>query len=368
MLRIGVLFGGPSVEHDVSIISAMQVLNVIDKSKYEVIPLYLTKNNDLLTGKRFMELDTFKKELKAKKREYVNLVHFDDACYLSFMFQKIKKKVKMDLILPIVHGKGVEDGNVSGFLEILKIPYISSSVTGAAICQDKEFTKIILDEMNIRVVDYEVLYDNKKELQDNSYPKIVKPARLGSSIGITRVNDKRECLEAVNTALKYDNKVIVEKALTNFLEYSVAIYFRKQELVISDIEEINLKQDIYKFTDKYENGTKELSVHQLPAKLSKKLEEKILLIAKQIYQRFNLMGVVRIDFLYDLNNKELFVNEINTIPGSLAFYLFKNKNISFGELVDDLIKQTLINEEKKKKYISSFESNILNKNSLKMKK
>ena len=132
MLRIGVLFGGPSVEHDVSIISAMQVLNVLDKSKYEVIPLYLTKNNDLLTGKRFTELDTFKKEVKVRKEECVNLVHFNNTSYLSYIFRKFKKRLKIDLILPIVHGKGVEDGNVSGFLEILKIPYFSSSVLSAS--------------------------------------------------------------------------------------------------------------------------------------------------------------------------------------------------------------------------------------------
>ena len=368
MLRIGVLFGGISVEHDISIISAIQVLNAIDKSKYEVIPLYLTKTGNLLYGDRYSNIDTFKKEIKPKKREYVNLMHFNNKGYLSFAFQKFKKRLKMDLILPIMHGKGVEDGNISGFLEILKIPYFSCKVLPASICQDKEFTKVILENLNIKTVPYEVIYSEDEKLKNNIYPQIIKPARLGSSIGIKKVNSEEERLLAVKDALHYDNKVIVEKALTHFKEYSVALYMKKEELIISDIEEINTKDDIYKFTDKYESGQKDISVNKLPAKISKKQTEKIYEIVRKIYTRLELSGIVRIDFLYDSDLKELYVNEINTIPGSLAFYLFKDKGITFTNLIDDLIKQTLIEEEKKKEYIASFESNILNKNTLKMKK
>lgn len=368
MLRIGVLFGGSSVEHDVSIISAMQVLNAIDKSKYEVIPLYLTKTGDLLTGIRYTVIDTFKNIVKPKKSEYVNLIHFNGKGYLSFLFRKFKKQLKIDLILPVVHGKGVEDGSISGFLEILKIPYTTPTILGASISQDKEFTKVLLENINIKTVPYEVLYNGEDKVKNSNFPKIIKPARLGSSIGIKKVNNEEECIKAINEAFMYDNKIIAEKALTNFKEYSVALYFKKEELVISDIEEIILKEDIYKFTDKYEHGQKDELNNKLPAKMSKKQQEKIYEIAKKIYKRLELSGVVRIDFLYDLDNKELFVNEINTIPGSYAFYLFKNKDISFTNLIDDLIKQTLINEEKKKNYISSFSSNILNKNTLSMKK
>ena len=368
MLKIGILFGGISVEHDISIISAMQVLNAIDKSKYEVIPLYLNKSGDLLYGDRYRDINTFKKVIVPKKGEYANLIRFKNKCYLSSVFKKFKKWLKLDLILPIVHGKGVEDGNISGFLEILKIPHFSSKVLPASICQDKEFTKVLLENLNIKTVPYEIVYNEEEKLKNDTYPQIIKPARLGSSIGIKKVNNENERLIALKEALCYDNKVIVEKALTNFKEYSVALYEKKEELIISDIEEITTNDDIYKFTDKYENGQKDISVNKMPAKISKKQMEKICEIAKKIYYRFELSGVVRVDFLYDANMKELYVNEINSIPGSLAFYLFKNKGISFADLLDDLIKQTLIEEEKKKKYISSFESNILNKNTLKIKK
>ena len=366
-MKIGVLFGGSSVEHDVSIISAMQLIYAMNKDKYEVIPLYLTKTGSLLTGKRFFEIDTFKQTIKPKKEEYVNLIHFNNECYLSHLFKKFKKWRKIDLILPVMHGKGVEDGNISGFLEILKIPYNTPSVIGASISQDKEFTKIILENEKIKTIPYEVLYSSVDKVKNKDFPKIIKPARLGSSIGITKVDNEIELTNALKEAFKYDNKVIVEKALTNFKEYSIALYFRKEELILSDIEEIDTKSKIYKFTDKYEENGK-IEFNKDITKINKKLKEQIEKIAERIYHKLELKGVVRVDFLYDLDTKELYVNELNTIPGSYAFYLFKNKGITFSDLIDDLIKQTLINEEKKKKYISVFESNILNKNTLKMKK
>lgn len=368
MLTIGILFGGKSVEHDVSIISAYQVMKAIKIDKYRYIPLYLTKDGTLLTGERFKDIETYKQKIKPKKGEYGNLVRFNNCNYLSYTFKKFKKWLKIDLILPIVHGKGVEDGNISGFLEILQMPYITSDVLGASICQDKEFTKIILNNINIKTIPYQVLLDHNIDNLTLKYPLIIKPAKLGSSIGINRVDNNDELKEAINEAFKYDNKVIVEKALTNFKEYSVAIYAFKNELILSDIEELELTSDIYKFTDKYQNNSKEVTGHKIPAKISTKQQEEIYEITRKIYQKLQLSGVIRVDFLYDMDSKKLYVNEINTIPGSLAFYLFEKKGKSFDELLDDLIKQTLINKEKSNEYISAFDSNILEKNTLKMKK
>jgi hypothetical protein len=139
--------------------------------------------------------------------------------------------------------------------------------------------------------------------------------------------------------------------LTNFKEYSIAIYNRKEELMVSDIEEIKIKNEIFKFTDKYENGLKDETNHIIPAKINKKMQEKMLETVKEIYKKFELSGVVRIDFLYDLDHKKLYVNEINTIPGSYAYYLFKEKGITFTELLNDLIKQALIDKENKHIYV-----------------
>lgn len=366
---IGVLFGGSSVEHDISILSAIQVMKVIDQEKYQIVPLYLTTSGLLLTGERFKDLATFKKKLTIKQSECVNIIRKNNESYLSHSFRKFKKWLKIDLILPIMHGKGVEDGNISGYLEILKVPYISSKVMGASIAQDKEITKIILEKMKINVIPYEVYINKDYKLSQLEYPLIIKPAKLGSSIGIQKVNNDEEYFKAINNAFKYDNKVIVEKCLTDFKEFSIACYEKKEQLVLSDIEELKLSSDIYRFTDKYQNGEKsEASNHQLPACIGKDLKHKIKEITKSIYRKFELSGVIRVDFLYDNIEEKLFVNEINTIPGSLAFYLFDQQGITFKDLIDDLIKQTLINELKNKEYLQSFESSILVNNSLNSKK
>lgn len=366
---VGVLFGGRSVEHDISIISAIQVMKVIDKNKYQVVPLYLTKDNILLTSEKYMHLATYKKPLKSKKEEYVNLIRKEDGSYLSFTHKKLKKALKIDLILPIMHGKGVEDGNISGYLETLNIPNPTSKVLGACVAQDKEFTKIILESMNINIVPYEVYTKDQYEHSLFEYPIIVKPAKLGSSIGITKVHNDEEYEKAIHRAFKFDNKLIVEKCLVDFRELSIAGYFRKGEVVLSDIEEIKLSSDIYRFADKYQNGNKqEANNHIIPANISKELEKKIRERAEKIYKKLELFGVVRFDFLYDNQKDILYVNEINTIPGSLAFYLFESQGITFQQLIDDLIKQTLITEELNKEYLASFKSSILENNTLNSKK
>lgn len=363
-MNIGVLFGGISVEHDISIISAIQVINALDKSKYQVIPIYITKTGEFLTGDRYSKIDTYKNPLKPKKREYVNLIRKNNRCYLSYIYKKFQNGPKIDLILPIMHGKGVEDGNISGYLEILDIPYISSKTLGASILQDKEYTKIFLKEQKIDIIDYEVYKNNKFNLTNLNYPVIIKPANLGSSIGISKATNKDEYIVAINKAFKYDHKVIIEECLTNFKEYSVALYNYKGDIKLSKIEELKFKGDIYRFVDKYQNGEKQdESNHSLPAKISQELEKDIYDISKKIYKSLDLKGIIRVDFLYD--NNKLFVNEVNTIPGSLAFYLF---DIPFSKLLDELIKQCLIDYNLEKELIEVFNSSVLVNNSLKSKK
>lgn len=365
-MNIGVLFGGISVEHDISIISAIQVIKALDKNKYQVIPIYITKQGEFLSGKRYSEIETYKNVLKPLKSEYVNLTRKNKGCYLSYLYKKFKNGLKIDLILPIMHGKGVEDGNISGFLEILNIPYISSKTLGASILQDKEYTKIFLKEKNINTLEYIVLKNKECHKNNNAYPLIIKPASLGSSIGISKVNNDYEYENSINQAFKYDNKIIVEKCLTNFKEYSIALYKYKNELKESQIEEIKFNGDIYRFIDKYQSGTKvEETHHVLPAKISNELKNEIVSISKDIYNLLDLKGVVRVDFLYDNETHKLYVNEVNTIPGSLGFYLFK---LPFKDLLDELIKECLMDYHKQKELIEVFNSSVLVNNTLKQKK
>ena len=183
---------------------------------------------------------------------------------------------------------------------------------------------------------------------------------------ISKVNNDYEYEESINQAFKYDNKIIVEKCLTNFKEYSIALYKYKSELKESQIEEIKFSGDIYRFIDKYQSGTKvEETNHLIPAKISSDLRNEIISISKKIYMLLDLKGIVRVDFLYDNETNMLYVNEVNTIPGSLGFYLF---NISFKDLLDELIKECLIDYDKQKELIEVFNSSVLVNNNLKQKK
>ncbi len=356
---IGVLFGGRSVEHDISILSAMQVIKALDTSKYTIIPLYLSKDLNILSSSKYSSLETYQRGIKPDKKEYVNLIKKNNAVYLSRPYQKFARTQKIDLILPIVHGKGVEDGTISGFLEILGITYPTCKVMPASITQDKEITKIILKELGINVIPYTLHIDSN----DIKYPVIVKPAKLGSSIGIYKANNFEELKEAFGKASRYDSKVLIEKCLVNFKEFSNAGYYYKEEVIVSDIEEVKLVSDIYSFSEKYQNQEKILNNnHQIPAHITKDLTLEIKETTKKIYKRLELSGVVRVDYLYDLDTNTLYVNEINTIPGSLAYFLFKDKTL--GSLLDDLIKQSLIDKEKEKEYLNTFSSSVLNNNKL----
>lgn len=353
-MHIGVLFGGKSVEHEISIITGMQVLKNINTSKYKVTPIYLTKNNEFLIGKNYNTIETFKKPVKGKK------VYFKKGKIGNIFFKKI------DCIVNCVHGKNVEGGEVAGFFNILGIPNTSIDVLGASICQDKAIIKTILEKEKIPVVPYTTILkkdyrDNKEKvltiLKNISYPLIIKPSTLGSSIGIKTVKDEMELLNAINYAFRYDDKLIVEKKLEKIREFNCAIINDNE---ISLIEEISFKDEIFTFSDKYESKeSKRIIPADIPIELEKLIYDYTLKTAKII----NNKGVIRIDYLYD--NNTLFVNEVNTIPGALAYYLFEPKNIFFDSLIDKLITNAIYDHYTKNQKLNVFESNVLNMRGIK---
>lgn len=354
-LNVGILFGGKSVEHDISIITALQIYENIDKNKYNVIPLYLNHNNELYTGKKYFDLETYKKPIKDKP--YI-LTFYKDTHILQSLVKKFQKRAKIDVILNSVHGMGVEDGTLAGYLEFIGIPYTSPSILGSSICQDKAYTKDVLKNINVNTLDYilikqeDKLYLNKLT-KDLTYPKIIKPAHLGSSIGISVANNQEELIKEIQKALVYDNKIIIEPFLENFKEYNIAVYKRKNNYLTSCIEIISKENTIFDFDEKYINHHKDIK-HQIlkDESLIKQIED----IAVKAYQHLELTGIVRFDFI---EKDTLYLNEINTIPGALANYLFKEKSMSFSVLLDEQIKEALYNHKKKGKLINSFKSSVL---------
>lgn len=364
-MNIGVIFGGRSVEHDISVITGLQVINSLDKNKYNIVPIYLNKDNYIYSNRKLKKFENFKKmSLKIGANSFFKKTRGTAS---TQSLRKLQKRKKIDLIFNCTHGAGVEDGIVSGILEFINIPYTSSNVLSSSIAQDKDITKKILSTIDIPLLEHIVIKQKDKKnilemIKDIDYPVIIKPAHLGSSIGIYTAFTKEELLEKIKQAFIYDDKIIIEKLLRNFQEFSVAIYSRKNEYHLSQIEVLDRNNDIFSFDEKYINHHKEVN-HKFLSDES--LEEELKLYTIKGYELLEMNGIVRFDYLY-CDNK-LYLNEINTIPGGLSNYLFKEQ-ISFKLLLDEQIRETLYKHKKKNELLKSYESNVLKNTNISFKK
>ena len=379
-IKVGVIFGGETVEHEVSIITAVQAMEHMNQDKYEIIPIYISKDRIWYTGTMLREIDVYKdfNELKRYAKQVV-LTKIDDKFYLQKTKGIFRKNVTdIDIAFPIVHGNNVEDGSLQGYLESVGIPYVGSKVLGSALGQDKVVMKQVFKDMHLPIVDYtwffdseyaddtEKIFDNVKKL---GYPVVVKPATLGSSVGITFVKKESELANAIEEAMKYDVKVVVEKAVENLVEVNCSVFGNYSHQETSVIEEVISDEDILTYQDKYAGGSKgklkggskgmASASRIIPARIDKKLEEDIKDTSKQVFKSLNLSGVCRIDYLIDKKTKKYYVNEPNTIPGSLAFYLWEPAGKKYEELLDDMITISIKDYKNRSRKIYSFESNIL---------
>ena len=348
-IRVGVIFGGESVEHEVSIISALQAISHIDKNKYDVVPIYISKQKSWYTGESLSKIENFKDLSSVKKHsKQVSLCKLNGEFVLLSTKGLLNKVIdKIDVAFPIVHGQNVEDGTLAGFLDTIGIPYVGPNVLGAALGQDKVVMKQVFAASNVPIVDYVWFYDidylNDKEkylkqIDKLGYPVVVKPANLGSSVGINFVKSNEEIEDAINEATMYDKKVIVEKAVDNLVEVNCSVVGNYERQEASEIEEVLSDNSILTYEDKYIGNKKtkgECSKGMvntsriIPAKINKKLYEEVKKVSKEAFKALNLCGVARIDFLIDTKKELVYVNEPNTIPGSLSFYLWEpiGKNI-----------------------------------------
>ena len=384
MIKVGVIFGGDSVEHEVSIISALQAMENIDEEKYEIIPIYISKDRHFYTGTALRDMDTYKYFDNMKKfvKEITICRKGND-----IVLQKIKglfgREVNtIDVAFPIVHGKGVEDGSLAGFLETLGLPVVGPSVLGAALGQDKVLLKQVLEANNIKSPKYVWFYDyeynmDKDQIIKNSetlgYPVIVKPANLGSTIGIGVAHNQNELIKAVEDALEYEKKIIIEQMIPNLMELNCAVCGNYEYSETSLIAEMKMKHELLTFEDKYLGGSKGKGIKnsskmptsmsnsefEIPASIPEDMTNEIYETSKKVFRILNLKGVCRIDYLVNKETGEIYVNEPNTIPGSLAFYLYKPKGKDYKTLTDELIKTAIKDYKNEMRKTSSFTSNIL---------
>lgn len=375
-LNVGVMFGGNSTEHEISIITAVQAMESINRDKYNVIPIYLSKDGLMYTSEKLLSMEIYK-DLKSiedkvkrvllvkKKNEYLLIKD-------SFPYTTV---CKIDIAFPIMHGYNTEDGAIAGYLEVLGIPYCESDLYASCVGQDKIYQKGVLSASGIPIVPYYFFYESEyikdskniiKNIEKLKYPVIVKPARQGSSVGIKIAKNKEELTLAINEAITYDEKILVEKVINNLTELNCSVLGDNNEYFPSVIEEVYSSSNFLSYEDKYlSDGGKTPSKgmasagRKIPADISKEIKQKIEDISVNACRALNTSGVVRIDYLMDKKTKEVYLNEMNIIPGSLSFYLWKENGLSYQELLDKIIECGIKKYQNKSKKLTSFDTNVL---------
>ena len=370
-LSIGVIFGGRSLEHDLSVLTAIQAMDNIDKERYEVVPIYITKDLTFYSGGMLRYIDSYKDfRLIDRYATKVNLINKNGKFILQTtgLIKRVYKEIH--LAFPMVHGKYTEDGSIVGYLETLGIPIVGSDIYSSSLCQDKVFTKEVLNGNDIPVVDYVYFSDSDykldkedifKKIEELSYPLIIKPARLGSGIGIEIVNRKEELESSIEKAMKNDERVLVEEYIADRREFNMAVLLSKGKLIGSVIEEI-IKDEPCNYYDKYRKDNEDDTFKRIfPADISKTLTEEIEKTSKKTYKVLALSGVARIDYVYDNKKKKLYVNEVNTIPNFFSHHLFDDKNIDYRELLGSMIKEAIDKIHKENDMVKDIEDNLFNK-------
>lgn len=373
---VGIIIGGKTVEHEVSIITGLQVLDNIDKEKYEPRIIYIQKDGKWYVGNSLHNINNYK--VKKFEDAYEVLPGFKNGKLILYPHPDIKQgffgkkydTYEIEVVFPAVHGTNVEDGALHGIFQMNGVPCAFGSVLSSAVGMDKVIMKKVFESNNLPVVNYTWFYrssfeENKeeilKECEDIGYPLIVKPANLGSSVGISKASNLDELLFSIQVAMSYDRKIIIEKCVENVRELNCAVMGFENDLTVSLCEEPVGWKEFLTYEDKYVNKKKDASEskRRIPADIEKEVENSIKNYAKEAFKAIDCCGDARIDFLYDGNN--IFVNEINTIPGSIAFYLWEGMGISFIDLVSKIIDFAEIQQEQGKANIVSYDIDLLNK-------
>ena len=378
-LNVLVLFGGRSPEHEISIITGIQVMNALNKNKYTVIPLYVTKDGEWVLGDgSYFKPETFKnlkKAIRNKPRVHIS----PDSQTLGLVsksslgtFLKSVPKGNLDVVFPTFHGRYGEDGTVQGLFELNGVAYVGCDVYASAVGMDKEFSKLVAERAGVPTLPGVVLTkrdwgENKKDclqrVRKLKCPLFVKPARLGSTIGIGKASNDGELEDAIDVAFFYDTKVLIEKALTGAREINISV-MGNNPYSLSACEEPMRSSDVLTFEDKYvdKKGTSKgmaSAKRVLPAKIKKSTEAAIDRYALAFFEGLGGSGISRLDFLMSKDERKIYFNEVNTMPGSLAFYLWKEVGVSFDKLTDKLIDLAIARKKETRQIKTAFESNVL---------
>lgn len=375
--NVAVFFGGRSVEHEISVISASQAMHAMDRNKYNVIPVYISKQGKWYTGDALLDVANYRdmNALTAKCEEVFMRPEFGDSNLYRAKKSLFGSAVHspVDVVIPVLHGTNGEDGIFEGVLETIGIPFAGCNTFSSANGMDKVTMKMILKDCGIPVVDYvwftdKQWYRQRDELIDAiekkiGYPVIVKPANLGSSVGISRAANRQELMESVENAEKYSTRIIVEDMVENLKEINCSVLGDCDDYQMSILEEPIKTGDFLSYEDKYMGGTKsakgmQASQKRIPADLPEEVTKRIQFLAGETFHVLSCHGVSRVDFMVDASDNAVYVNEINTIPGSLSFYLWEATGISFDQLMDRLVQLALKRKREQGLKTTNFDHNI----------
>jgi D-alanine-D-alanine ligase len=375
---LGVIFGGVTCEHDVSIISGLQLIENADKDKYEIVPIYIHSDGKWYTGSKLLDANIYKDFSKYEKDVKKVIIPPTEKGLLIFEKGLLAKNTfkQLDVVIPAMHGMNGEDGTLQGLLELANIPYTSSGVLGASVGMDKILMKKVFEAHNISVLPYTYFLrgdweENREEVLKNieeklTYPMFVKPSNLGSSIGINKAKDREGLIYAIEVAVNYDERIIVEKGVESLKEINCSALGIGNDIDVSVCEEPVSWKEFLTFEEKYMRGGKntkqsgmESMDRRIPANIPDEQTKEIQELSKKVFKSLNSKGVVRVDYIIDKTTNEIFVNEINTIPGSFAFYLWTPKGMEYSKLIDRLVEIALKANEEKNKNNYSFKSDVI---------
>ena len=382
-VKLGVLFGGKSVEHEVSIISALQAAASINREKYDVVPIYMTKKNEFYIGEEIGKIESYRDgipQLLKKSQQVLMIPANGQVELLHYPLKKLGKSLieTIDVLFPIVHGTNVEDGALQGYLKTLGVPFVGCDVLASALGMDKYMMKCVWKAAGLPVLDclrvgYKAYMEAPEAFLDKvekeiGYPVIVKPIDLGSSVGIRKALDRAELSDAMDYAFQFAHKGLVERAVEHLKEINCSVLGDFDEAQASECEEPVSSDRILTYEEKYlkkggskgegSDGMASLS-RIIPANISEEERAFVRETAVKAFQALDCCGVSRIDFMMDSATREIWINEINTIPGSLAFYLWEPMGVKYTELLDRMIDLALKRDRDQAEISYAFDTNIL---------
>lgn len=402
MKNVGVIFGGVTCEHEVSIVTGLQLIENIDKTKYKVYPIYIHSDGEWYVGDKLLDSEIYKNfdDIKGGiEKGYIPPTKQGLLIERKGLLFK-NEFVKLDVVIPAMHGMNGEDGSLQGLLELANIPYTSSGILGASVGMDKILMKKVFEAHSIPVLPYTYFLRGEWEKSRDAvisqieavlrYPMFVKPSNLGSSIGISKATDREKLIEAIDVAVNYDERIIVENGVENLKEINCSGLGRGDEVRVSVCEQPISWKEFLTFDEKYLRGGKtgnrkiglknvgvksaglktggaksstgmQSMSRKVPADITEEQTKEVKRLTEKAFKALNSKGVVRIDFIIDNDDGKVYANEINTIPGSFAFYLWEYEGLKYPELIDKIIEYAEEENKEKNKNNYTYNSDIIKK-------